>query len=348
MLNLQNILNQDIWLQYSSTDGQIYKLRLGSTGAISNIINSESTELLCPSYQDEKTDRIIQWTLWSETLQNPITTLPKFEYRYNVTQSGDFKGNFNPTLSITVDKDTINVYSAPILNWKSEQQTYFTGGFKALTQYKINPNNTSIIHISRYIFVDKIFYSNQLTKLGSVYLEAWTPLHKSIYNSIAMSFNSNYKPEWWYDDKNLPQYPNFKLDNTNGYMIAFDSTNFDNESFAIIYGKENLSKDQGEVLINMTSWNTGIGLLPALSINNLEQYNLIELNYAIMFNKGLNEKFITIVESTVHTIPKPKIYNTITIQSNKKLYDIYNTLYRLNSINGIQTDQIGTLLFKKN
>ena len=62
-----------------------------------SVADDKIEELLSPSFREEATDRVIQWTWWSSSALNPIKGLPEFEWRYNVTQGGNFSGRFTPT-----------------------------------------------------------------------------------------------------------------------------------------------------------------------------------------------------------------------------------------------------------
>jgi hypothetical protein len=303
---------KDTIIPIYTTDGMCYKMYLGAAGVIGKLQTDEDKDLLSPSFMDEKTDRVIQWTLWSNTLKNKITTLPEFEWRYNLTQAGDFAGKFNTTVSSSIttnaDETIIKVLSTPTLNWKSEQQGHFRGGVKAMTMYKIHKEFPYAINISRYILVDTVYLDNMQQSLGDVYLEAWTPVKKPIYNAVAMSFTDSSDPKWWYNMDNLPTYPNFKLEETNGYIVAFNNEDRSGEAFALVYGKENLNPEQGKVVVNTMQWDTGIGLLPAFSINDLQHGDLVEMNYAIILNRGLNKNFIDKVEEYVPKVTGQNVY----------------------------------------
>lgn len=187
--------SNDIWLKINSFDtGDEFIARLGCGGAIGNLVYN-TQELLSPSFRDEKTDRIIQWTLWSNSITNTVTNLPKFEWRYNVTQGGDFNGNFSDTRRVTIDnvQKKIEVFSTPTLNWKQEQQHYFHGGLNSLTIYQIT-DTPGKIQITRILKPYNVTIGNDDTKrdveFKDTYLEAWTPLSNKVFNSIALSFNS--------------------------------------------------------------------------------------------------------------------------------------------------------------
>ena len=49
--------------------------------------------LLAPSFQGERTDRVVQWTLWElgQTIRHNVASLPDFEDRFNLTQAGTFR-----------------------------------------------------------------------------------------------------------------------------------------------------------------------------------------------------------------------------------------------------------------
>lgn len=67
---------EDVWLKLSAGGSNTFALRLGAGGAISEI-KGGGKSLLSPSFQGEVTDRVIQWTIWSDTVTNRVASLPK-------------------------------------------------------------------------------------------------------------------------------------------------------------------------------------------------------------------------------------------------------------------------------
>ena len=68
------IRGEDVWLILSSG----FEMRLGAGGGIAQLLFG-TTECLSPSFAGEVDDRIVQWTWWSETVKNEISSLPTFE-----------------------------------------------------------------------------------------------------------------------------------------------------------------------------------------------------------------------------------------------------------------------------
>ena len=331
----------DIWL-YSKG----FKFRIGCGGAISNILNERGEELLSPSYKDEKTDRIIQWTIWSETLKNAVPLLPTFEYRFNVTQGGDFVGNFSGVRQITYDPNLkqIDVYMTSTSNWKLEQQRAFGGGCAGVTRYRISDDG--FIHITRILTPVHITYQDRVANLGKVYLEAWTPFNKNKFNGLALSFEEgSTKPLWWYNLDNIPTYPNIRTQETEGFAVAFDQTNVDDTCAVFIFGNSTSQTTDPVSILNTMSWDTGFGILPGVNVENFTEGSYIITNYTLAVSNGLTSDFLDIVYNEVEQINPPTFY------ANRSMLPldyrtIADTLSGIEFLTPIKSDNLGQLLPK--
>lgn len=336
----------DIWL-YSKG----FKLRIGCGGAISSILNANGEELLSPSYKNEKTDRIIQWTIWSETLKNMVPLLPAFEYRFNVTQGGDFVGNFSGVRWITYDSDQIDVYATSTDNWKLEQQKAFGGGCASVTRYRVSDDG--FVHIRRMLTPMHITYQGQAANLGKVYLEAWTPFNNTKFNALALSFEEGtIKPLWWYNLDNIPTYPNLPVEKTQGVAVAFHLTKLDDTCVAFIFGKKNpmalesqpsALEPKPSSLLNTMSWNTGFGILPGVNVENFVEGSYIITDYTLALSNGLTSDFLDEINNEVERLALPLFY------ANKSMLPLdcramADKLAQIESLEPFKSDNLGQLL----
>ena len=356
--NVTIINNVDIWINFQGPNKNNYKARIGTGGAISNLLNEDNNELLSPSYKEEKTDRIIQWTIWGNKLKSNDDTLEDFAKRYNVTQGGDGDGNFAPSVKVEIYDNGIDVWSLPIDNWIQSQQKHFKGGFATLTRYRVI--GPGLLFIRRIFLVKKIFLDNKESKLGDTYIEAWTPVTRKIYNAYALSVH-NLVPVWWYAaGYNIPTYPNFNVKYTDGYALAYNSNNVNSdEVFGFIYGKKdiemicfdksekkiiNTTDNVGEGLANSMSWDTGIGILPAININNLEEDDIIDVSHIIALGKGITTNIMNAINKYQQMLPSPKLWKKDTTNSDNIMRDIKHRLHNLDINKAKRVDHLAQLI----
>jgi len=351
------ITDNDIWLTTNSISNNEYRMRIGCGGVLSNLRNDRDEELLSPGFKDEKTDRVIQWTLWSSSLTNKLPALPDYEYRFNVTQGGDFQGNFSPIQAVEIDNrhNIVDIYATPIDNWKSEQQKFFGGGCSTLTRYHIMDNG--IINVTRILKPLDIKYKGQTANLGKTYIEAWTPLNNRQFDNVALSFawgppDSDLMPLWWYNLDNLPTYPNFSIDSTNGYLMAFNNDRLaSSDSIALVFGRKSLrtitgdhnykQEDSDSISINTMTWDTGFGLLPGVNVENFTKDSILVTNYSLIFNKGVTPEFLELVREEVDKLPSPTHY-TQKSQLPEDLIIIADNLERIPHIPSKRIDHLAS------
>jgi hypothetical protein len=347
MSNKVNIILKDgIWIYFQGPNINNYKIRIGTGGAISNIINNENVELLSPPYKDGNTDKIVQWTIWSSSLKNIVDGLQTYQYRYNVTQGGDMKGVFSPSEYVIVYENGVDVYSTPIDNWRIEQQPYFSGGFSCLTRYRVD--SSGILSIRRVILVNKVFLNGILSPLGNTYIEAWTPVSRSVYNALALGISDNNQPNWWYSaGYNIPKYPEIQIDKTNGYSLAYDKNNIINgEVLGLVFGQSNNSVGFKNVFNSMT-WTAGFGMLPGTRVYDLIEGDVIDINLFVVLGKGITSRMMNKIEYCNYSIPATRIIKDMNGVDDitKKIIDDLKKLYlypskRVDDLTGLDLNYI--------
>lgn len=342
----------DIWIKFTGPNHSGYRVRIGAGGAISNLLNNEGVELLSPSFRDEKTDRIVQWTWWSGSLANPISGLPDFEYRYNVTQGGDMAGIFTPSQYVELKSNGIDVYSTPIDNWKAEQQSHFSGGFASLTRYRVI--GPGLLLVRRVILINKVYLNGVEGSLRNSYVESWTPVKRGPYNAYALGVSGT-KPNWWYiAGSNIPSYPNTPVASTNGYALAYDANDTESgEVFGLAFGKRNpeiissgtVNPGVKNMVLNSMTWDTGFGILPAVNIDCFSEGDMLDVTQLIVLGKGITEELMNVITTYQSKLPAPKLWKH-GCRMNQPEQEILDNLKGLKSQSGIRTDHLARLIKK--
>ena len=346
--------DSDLWLVLNGNEKPYYDFRIGTGGVISEIrdLTDSNKNLLSPSYNGEQTDRVIQWTLWSINgdIKNIENTTNLNEQRYNVTQGGTCTNQFSETLSVTVnsEKNQIDVYSNPKLQWKLGNQDAMTGTHAALTRYTIQTNGS--VKIERMVLVGEPKLNGVVQQWSDFYFEAWTPLlgNSLVFNGLALSLDSSGDPDLWYKwPSEIPTYPFLTASTTEGYAIAYNTSKSNTkDAIGVVYGKgEVQTSGIAKHVLNLLPWNTGIGILPAIKSESVILANsLIEQTLFIVPRQGLTPKMKTELDEMVNEIPSPKIYSPEEIPSGSELKTIYATLLENSLLSGVATDHLSPLV----
>ncbi|WP_159092311.1 hypothetical protein [Aquimarina sp. Aq107] len=341
----------DIWIIMKKNDVATYDLRIGTGGVISEIRDRTESfkQLLSPTFNGEQTDRVVQWTLWSFNgdIKNTASNLPSFEHRYNVTQGGTFDNQLSETISVNVNKDKnqIDIYSVPKLQWKSQNQIAMTGIHSSLTRYSVHENGYIKIHRIVSIGNPKLFGDSQ--RWTDLYLEGWTPMNGSedVFDGLALSIDDSGRPNWWYRlEQNIPNYPWFRASETQGYAIAFNTKNpRTNDALALVYGKNDIrSHANADYFLNTMSWNNGIGILPTIKSNStIPNNSIIEQTLYLVPREGLSNTLKYELDEMVDKIPPPKIHFPDAVPD--ELINIYERLKLNELLSGLKTDNLNSI-----
>ena len=94
----------DVWMRTFDGGEPMFDYRLGAGGSVAEVRNIPNgfQRLLSPTFNGELTDRVVQYTTWSNSVVNVVPGLPAFEHRFNVTQAGTFDGLLSPTMSVVL------------------------------------------------------------------------------------------------------------------------------------------------------------------------------------------------------------------------------------------------------
>ncbi|GAA3623606.1 hypothetical protein [Flavivirga jejuensis] len=343
----------DLWLVLNGNGEPYYDFRIGTGGAMSEIrdLTESSENLLSPSYNGEQTDRIIQWTLWS--INGDIKNTEDLELlnkqRYNVTQGGTGINQLSEIISVTVnaEKNQVDVYSNPKLQWQEENQNAMTGTHAALTRYTIQTNGS--IKIYRAVSVAEPKLNGVAQQWSDFYFEGWTPMlgGSSAFDGLALSLNSSGAPDLWYQWlSGIPSYPFLEASTTEGYAIAYNTSKYSTkDAVGVVYGKGNVeTSGTAKHVLNLLPWNTGIGILPAIKSESvIPAHSLVEQTLYIVPRQGLTEAMKTELDDMVNEISAPKIYTPSEIPSGSELETIYATLMANRLLSGTATDNLSAL-----
>jgi len=276
----------DIWFVLDDNGVATYDFRIGTAGVISEMRNRVESfkALLSPSFNEEQTDRVIQWTIWSLGLiRNVNYTGPSFEQRYNVTQGGSFTNQLQQTIDVDINKanNQIDVYGKADLQWKLDNQSTMTGSHTALTRYSYD--RRGFLKVYRVVSLGKPKLNGVVQQWNDLYLESWTPMKgdEDVFTGLALDLDKKGVPSWWYlKNRNIPSYPHLKVSDTNGYAVVFNNQDRKaKDAVGIVYGKENVifNNTNAYYVLNTLEWDTGIGVFPAILVEgNLPANSLVE------------------------------------------------------------------------
>lgn len=340
----------DVWLR-SYADGKgMFDFRLGAGGAIAEMrdVQAGYKRLLSPSFQGEATDRIIQWTCWSDSITHPITGLPSFEHRFNITQGGDFSGQITPTLSVCIRSgvNIVDVYSVPQDQWKTQQQAHMQSKFSTLTRYEMADGG--VLKIRRVILVDRVYLSGAETQFAQLYLEGWSPFDRSgTFDGLALSLDSKGDPNWWYQaGSNIPNYPSFATASTHGYAVVYQvGSHQTHTAVGLVFGRGqvNPATAGNAYVLNMMSWDNGIGILPAIRLSGVALGSVIDSTIAVLPHSGLNAEMSAELSALVPQIPAPVVHPP-TADLGGELGDIVARLQANLLTTGVRTQNLAGLV----
>lgn len=313
------IYENDVWVRTFYQGGEKFDFRIGPGGVIAELRDTQDSyaALLSPSYKGEPTDRVVQWTWWSNSLVNMNPTLPDYEWRFNVTQAGTFESVIAPTFKVEMNSPgcQIDVYSEPQDQWKSEQSAIMAGGFTARTRYQIAKDGAIIIR--RTLLVGQSTFAGKPSPLANEYVEAWTPFARAKMDSVAFSLTENGSANEWYQaGNNLPSYPFIDVTSTPGYAVSFSAANpTSNAAVGLVYGKaspcyhqNNTCEQEGSYVLNLMEWDTGVGILPGLTLPNVMPGDLLDSYIVLQPSHGLDGTLYQNLEYWANKVPAPRLF----------------------------------------
>jgi|GEM_PF-2088270 len=306
---------RDIWLR-SSCDGVLmFDYRLGAGGAIAEMrdVPSGNKRLLSPSFQGEATDRIIQWTWWSDSITNAVAGLPSFEHRFNVTQGGDFVGQPAPIIAVMIrpKENIVDVFSVPQDQWKTQQQSFMKNKISALTRYEMAADG--VLKVRRVMLVDRVKLTGKTTPFAKLYIEGWSPFDRSgTFDGLALALDGKGTPNWWYRaGENIPNYPVLAAAKTSGYAVVYQTSNPQaNPAVGLVFGTGEVipANKSNALVLNTMSWDNGIAILPALGLADVAEGSVIDVTIALLPRRSLDAEMSARLRALVPQIPAPIVH----------------------------------------
>jgi Ca2+-binding RTX toxin-like protein len=350
------IVGNDIWLRTVKPNGEAHlDFRLGSAGVIAEIRDFRTGKsLLAPRFRNELTDRVVQWTAWElgQTVRHNVPSLPNFEDRFNLTQAGTFDNVLNGTVDVDFDSRTgqVDVWSVVDRNWKSEQDPHMSGTLTAFTRTQILDGGAILVR--RIVRMGEIRLNGKSVSLDGPYLEAWTPLSDSTFNSMAIDISGRGNPNHWFaDGRDIPHYPNTPVQETRGWATAYHrQTIRTSNNLSVVFGTDKgtvYRADGSETTshqynLNSFDFDGGLAILPGLYPGKLQQGSIIDQHLILLPGEGINASTPTQLDALAKQIPPPRIFHP-----GAELGDEISAIaIRLSTLTGerrVATDNIGPL-----
>lgn len=347
------ISGDDVWLRTAQDGQERFDARVGAGGAIAELrdIAGGYAPLLSPSFNDEATDRVIQWTWWAPSVTHPVDGLPEFEWRFNVTQGGTFDDLLAPIHWVTLDAAgcRVEVYASPRDQWKTEQQPHMQGTFAARTLYQVI--GPGLIAIRRTLLVPPATLEGAPAPFAAVYLEGWTPMRRPTFDALALGLAPDGAPTWWYKaGQNLPTYPQIDVSTTSGFALVFNSVAPSDPVVGVLFGTRAPCRyvagecvETGGHVLNSMEWNNGIGVLPGLHLTDVETGVVVETYMVLAPSRALMSGLPDQLYALAPTIPAPRLLEPGAALS-PALAELVETLAELPAQQGTRTEHLGPLV----
>lgn len=322
-----------------------FDLRLGSSGALSDITDLTNQNLrLVSDALGGNTDRVLQWTLWDHALTNPASSVA--DKRFNVTQAGDGTGAYQPTITVDLSRaGVIDIWSTPDKQW---QVPGFTQDMAALTRYEFLADG--VVKVRHLVQVGEVTLNGTAANLTNTYFENWLPFLKNGnggFTAMALGLDANGGVTQNYSAlaSTYPQYPSWEYSTTHGYAVVYnENTPGSAPAMGVVFGKT--SSTDGRAALNTMRWDTGIGVLPSLQLNQTVQTGaVIDSSYFLVMRTGLSAELKSVVDQYAALATAPVIWQpNETADSTTSALIGKLTSYRTGTPTTVNTDQLADLV----
>jgi hypothetical protein len=355
-----------VWLESYRADKLSFEYRIGSAGVISALNDRlDGVSFLAPSFRGEITDRVIQWTLWSNGIKNPVAGLPASAQRYNVSQAGtrDNRGaaavvgnTLAPTLSVSIDRsaNTVDIYSVPQDQWESSEQAAIKNKVSSLTRYTLLPGGA--LSIKQFNYVDTVTLNGTEVPFDDLYMEVWLPLASSreTFTGLALSLNADGTPRQAYSNhsaghSNIPSYPHFPAQRTSGYAVAFNIDAPQRTALAVVYGVQGTasSNPRDGLELNLRDYQNVMAILPGARLWQVPAGSVVCKEFVLLpAPHGLTKELVDQLDRQVAALSRPVVYRPGEAMP-PDVVAIAQTLSRNLAQRGSRTDALGDLVVNK-
>ena len=313
------ILDEEVFFKCFYDQEEIVSIKIGAGGSVTNW-KYRDHEFVAPPNGEEITDRVIQWTVWSDSVKSPPESGAN-DLRYNLTQAGTGSSHDIETYPNSIapiftsiwyeDLGVLDVFSRQSDQWNNNNQQFINGGITALTRYAFIRDGKLLVR--RFLLIEPTYLANERVFPDKFYIEGWTPVSRSRLNALAVAVDTDGLPAWYYHaDFNIPYYPAFPFNNTYGYAIAYILPKMRGLKMCVLYGLKSPSVDssvrglRAAGMLNTMSWDTGMGLLPAMSVSVPGETHplLINQNLILFSTDNTGSQFKKDLDLNVGIIPR--------------------------------------------
>jgi hypothetical protein len=348
--------SRDIRLKISDPRKRLaFLIRFGATGTIANMQASRiRREMLAPPFKREKTDRILQWTLWETgpLMVHPNPALPWYEDRFNITQAGTYDNVIHATVDVEMDANLgrLDVWSVNDRQWKREQEPYLDGSLASLTRTTVLEGGALLVR--RVIRVGEVRLYGVPLAISNPLIEAWNPFSDKVFNSIALDLDARGNPSQWYaKPRGIPNYPHWPVQTTRGWAIAYHrSKRAKGPNIAVVFGQ-----DPGGVVLadgspasawrydlNTMDFRNGLAILPGFWPGELPEGSIVDQTLIFVPGYGIDASTREMLDRLAASLPAPRAYHPgAPLQG--ELSIIADRLGTLAEEEGLPTDQLGVV-----
>ncbi len=347
----------DLWLTAAQDGNALFDLRLGAGGAIAELKYRPAggRDLLANPYGNNDTDRVIQWTLWSDTY---AANAGSGSEPFNEDLAGSGDGTFSPTVAVRSAGAMLDIYSVPQDQWDRGLNGAMQAPYSSLTRYEMLPQG--VLKVRRVVLTGAIANQPDGGRSYDVYFEQWNPFKvgADTFNAYALSLDGAGRPDWWYRaEDNIPYYQYLPATDSFGYAVIYQESAWPvNPVIGLVFGTQDVSiapdpelaGTSGRHVFNSMGWgeNTpedqGIALLPALQLFNVPSQSVIDYTYYVVPRPSADAGLKPELEALAASAPAPALYGPSHVFSGE-LGEIVALLGRNLAAPGVRTDHLADL-----
>ena len=348
----------DLWLTASRDGSALFDLRLGAAGSIAELRYRPAggQDLLANPYGNNDTDRVVQWTLWSDSY---AATSAGVSEPFNEDLAGSGDGTFTPTVAVQSAGPVLDVYSLPQDQWDQSLNAAMQARYSALTRYELLPNG--VLKVRRVVLTGSVANQPDGGRSYDVYFEQWNPFRvdAASFSAYALSLDAGGRPDWWYRaEDNVPYYQYLPAVNSFGYAVIYQEAAWQTQPVVgVVFGTQDvafapdpeLGSTSGRHVFNSMGWgeqtpgDQGIALLPALELFAVPSQSVIDYTYYLVLRPGADAALKSDLETLAAATPAPTLYGPSHVFSGE-LGSIVATLGANWAAPGFRTDHLGGLI----
>ncbi|HEX3728249.1 MAG TPA: hypothetical protein VHV47_00460 [Opitutaceae bacterium] len=348
----EQVRGSDLWLTAAENGAPRFDLRLGAGGSIAELdLLPGGTNLLAAPFGDNETDRVMQWTLWSDSF-----SAGGEPFNEDLAGSGD--GTFAPVGLVRRNLGTLDVFAEPQDQWDRTLNPQMRAVYPALTRYQ--PLANGVLAVRRVVLLGQPAGPAAASGRYDVYFEQWNPFRSGpgAFDALALSLDGGGAPNWWYrQNYNVPYYPYFAAGNTFGYALAYREAGWPAaplagvafSTAALRLADSSVASVGGGPVFNSMDWGSqtpgdqGIALLPALQLFSVPSGSVIDFTYYVVLRSGADAALRSDLQALVAAAPAPVLYGPDHLFIGE-LAPIVATLRRELSQPGVRTNHLAPLL----